>query len=148
MCSTSVADVVRPLLDVEVGLQVGALDRVPDLHRERRQLRRVEHLQARVLVEQRLELGHLVVGVGAHHRRHEVVDDHGVHAALGLHALAGVVDDERVDERHVAERGVGRALGRERERLAGQPLERAVLAEVDDRVGAPDARRATSSTAR
>ncbi len=37
------------------------------------------------------------------------------------------------------ERGVGRASGRERERLAGQPLERAVLAEVHDRVGAPDA---------
>ena len=103
------------------------------------QLRRVEHVEPRVLVEQRLQLGHLVVGVGAHHRRHEVVDDHGVHAALGLHALAGVVDDERVDERDVAERGVGRALGRERERLAGQPLERAVLAEVHDRVGAPDA---------
>ena len=62
-----------------------------------------------------------------------------MHAALGLHALARVVDDERVDERHVAERGVGRASGRERERLAGQPLERAVLAEVHDRVGSPDA---------
>ena len=139
MCSTSVADVVRPLLDAEVGLQVRALDRVPDLHRERGQLGRIEHVEPRVLVEQRLELGHLVVGVRAHHRRHEVVDDHGVHAALGLHALARVVDDERVDEREVAERRVGRALGRERERLARQPLERAVLAEVDERVGAPDA---------
>ena len=139
MCSTSVATSSGPLLDVQVGLQVGALDRVPDLHGERRQLGGVEHVQPRVLVEQRLELRHLVVGVRAHHRRHEVVDDHGMHAALGLDALARVVDDERVDERHVAERRIGGALGRERERLARQPLERAVLAEVHDRVGAPDA---------
>ncbi len=66
-----------------------------------------------------------------------MVDDHGVCAALGLHPLARVVDDERVDERHVAERCVGRALRGQRQHLAGQPLERPVLAEVDDRVGAP-----------
>ena len=132
-------DVVGPLLDSEVGLQVGALDRTPDAHGEGRQLGGVEHLEPRVFVEQRLELRHLVVGVGAHHRRHQVVDDHRVHAPLGLDALARVVDDEGVDERHVAERGVGRATGRERERLAGQPLERAVLAEVHDRVRTPDA---------
>ena len=69
------ADVLGPLVDVEVGLQVGALDRRPDARSEAGQLGRVEHLQARVLVEQRLQLGHLVVGVGAHHRRDEVVDD-------------------------------------------------------------------------
>jgi len=40
----------------------------------------------------------------------EVVDDHRVRAALGLHALAGVVDDEGVDERHVAQGGVWRAF--------------------------------------
>ena len=68
--------------------RLAALDRAPDAHRERRQLGRVEHLEPRVLVEQRLELGHLVVGVGAHHRRHQVVDDHRVRAPLGLHALA------------------------------------------------------------
>ena len=96
----------------------------------------VERLGARVLVEQLLELGELVVGLRAHHRRHEVVDHDGVGAALGLHALAGVVDDERVEERHVAEAGVGRAGLGQPERLARQPLERAVLAEVDDRVGA------------
>ena len=131
------ADVLGPLVDVEVGLQVGALDRRPDARSEAGQLGRVEHLQARVLVEQRLQLGHLVVGVGAHHRRDEVVDDRGVGAALGLHALAGVVDDERVDERQRAERGVGRAGLAEREHLAGRPLQRAVLAEVDDGVRAP-----------
>ena len=88
-------------LEVEVVVQLGLVQQRPDASGERRQLGRVERLAARVLVEQLLELGQLVVGLGAHHRRHEVVDDHGVGAALGLHALAGVVDDERVEERHV-----------------------------------------------
>ena len=66
-----------------------------------------------------------------------MVDDDGVGPSLGLGALAGVVDDERVDERHVAERDVGEAAGRQPDALARQPLERAVLADVDDGVGAP-----------
>ena len=137
MCSTSAPRSSGRSDDAEVRLEVRLLDARPDPRRQRRQLRRIEDLQPRVLVEHRLELGDLVVRVGAHHRRDEVVDDHRVRAALGLHALAGVVDDERVDERHVAQRGVGRALGAQREHLARQPLERPVLAEVDDRVRAP-----------
>ena len=100
MCSTSSPRSSGRSRDAEVGLQVRRA-RSPTRSRAASagQLGRVEHLQARVLVEQRLELGQLVVGLGAHHRRHEVVDDRRVRAALGLHALAGVVDDERVDER-------------------------------------------------
>ena len=124
------------LLEVEVVVQLGLVQQRPDAPGQRRQLGRVERLAARVLVEQLLELGQLVVGLRAHHRRDEVVDDHRARAALGLHALAGVVDDEGVEERHAGKCGVGRALGAQPEPLAGQPLERAVLAEVDDRVGA------------
>ena len=62
----------------------------------------------RVFVQQLLQLGQLAVGVGAGHRRHQVVDDGGVAAALGLGALAGVVDDERVDQRQLAEDRVRR----------------------------------------
>ena len=133
------AEVVGPLGHAELGLQVRALDGRPDARRQRRQLGRVEHLEPGVVVQQRLELGQLVVGLGSHHRRHQVVDDRRVGAPLGLHALAGVVDHERVDERDVAQRRVGRAPGREREHLARQPLERPVLAQVDERVGAPHA---------
>ena len=133
------AEVVGPLGHAELGLQVRPLDGRPDARRQRRQLGRVEHLEPGVVVQQRLELGQLVVGLGPHHRRHQVVDDRGVGAPLGLHALAGVVDHERVDERDVAQRRVGRAPGREREHLARQPLERPVLAQVDERVGAPHA---------
>ena len=49
---------------------------------------------------------------------------------LGLGALAGVVDQEGVDQRQVAQRGVGSAGRRHAQRLAGQPFQVAVLAEV------------------
>ena len=66
-----------------------------------------------------------------------MIDHHCVGAALGLGAFARVVDHERVEERHVTERGVGPAACRQGERLAGEPFEGAVLAEVHDRVGTP-----------
>ena len=65
----------------------------------------------RVLVEQLLEPGDVAVGLGAGHRRDQVVDERGVRPALGLGALARVVDQERVDQRQVAERRVGAAGG-------------------------------------
>ena len=123
-------------LEVEVVVQLGVVQQRPDAPGQRRQLGRVERLAARVLVQELLELGQLVVGLRAHHRCDEVVDDHGVRAALGLHALARVVDDEGVEERDAGQRGVGRALGPEPQALARQPLQGAVLAEVDDGVGA------------
>ena len=89
-----------------------------------------------VLVEQLLESCDVAVGFGAGHRRDEVVDQGGVGAAFGLGALARVVDQERVDQRQVAQRGVGAAGRRHAQRLAGQPLQVAVLAEVHDGVGA------------
>ena len=89
-----------------------------------------------VLVQELLQARDVAVGVGAGHRRDEVVDEGGVDAALGLGALAGVVDQEGVDQRQVAEGGVGAAGGGQAGVLAGQPLQVAVLAEVDHRVGA------------
>ena len=120
-------------------MDLGGDEHVPHLGPDRRQLGRVHRRALGVPVEELLELGQLVVGVGPGHRRREVVDDDGVGAALGLRALAGVVDDERVEERHVGDGDVGEAAGRQGQRLARQPLQRAVLAEVDDGVGAPAA---------
>ena len=92
-----------------------------------------------VLVEQLLEPRDVAVALGAGHRRDQVVDERGVRAALGLGALARVVDQERVDQRQVAERGVGAARCGHAERLARQPLQVAVLAEVHHGVGAETA---------
>ena len=127
---------VGHLVDAEVAGQLAGDEQVPDLAPDRRQLAGVERLDLRVRVEQALEAGGVVVAVGPGHRRREVVDDHGVGAALGLGALAGVVDDERVQQRQVAERGIGDAGRRRPDALARHPLQRPVLAEVDDGVGA------------
>ena len=56
--------------------------------------------------------------------------------ALGLGALAGVVDDERVEVGQRPEHRLGQAGGGEGGGLAGQPFEVAVLAEMDDRMRA------------
>ena len=87
-----------------------------------------------VLVQQRLEVFERTIGLGARQRRHEVVDDDGAGAALGLRTLAGIVDDERIEMRQLAPQQcrIGRAV--ERRSLARQPLERAVLAIVDHRM--------------
>ena len=127
---------VGHLVDAEVAGQLAGDEQVPDLAPDRRQLAGVERLDLRVRVEQALEPGGVVVGVGPGHRRRQVVDDHGVGAALGLGALARIVHHERVQQRQVAERGVGHARRRRPDPLARHPLQRPVLAEVDDGVGA------------
>ena len=53
----------------------------------------------RVLVDQRLQRRERPVEFGPGHRRHQVVDDHRRGAPLGLRPLAGIVDDEGIDER-------------------------------------------------
>ena len=103
---------VRAFLQAEVVVELGGLHQRPDLLADRGQLRRVEGGDVGVLVEQLLEPGDVAVGLGARHRRDQVVDERGVRAALGLRALARVVDQERVDQRQVAERGVGAAATR------------------------------------
>ncbi len=128
--------VAGPVFDVQIVVQLRGLDQRPDLGPHRRQLRGVERGHGRVFVQQLLELGQIAVGVGAGHGRHEMVDDRGVRPALGLGALAGVVDDERVDQRQIAEHGIRRARRRQAQSLTGQPFQRAVLAQMHDGMGA------------
>lgn len=117
-------------------VELRGLDEGPDLGADGRELCRVHGGDLGVLVQELFEAGDVTVAVGAGHRRHQVVHQGGVHTALGLGALAGVVDQERVDQREVTQRGVGAAGGGQARVLAGQPLQIAVLAEVDHRVGA------------
>ena len=86
------------------------LDQRPDLRPDRRELGRVHRRDVGVLVEQLLRAARCRrTTLGARHRRDQVVDDRGVRTALGLRPLARVVDQERVDQRHVPDRGVGPA---------------------------------------
>ena len=109
---------------------------IPDLAADGRQLGRVHRRDVAVLVEQLFEPRDVAVALGARHRRDQVVDDRGVRAPLRLRALARIVDQERVDQRQVPQHGVGGARRGQRRVLAGQPLHRAVLAEVHHRVSA------------
>ena len=88
-----------------------------------------------VFVDQRLELGERPVDLGARHRRHQMIDDDRRGAALRLAALAGVVDEERIDQRRRPQRDLRPAGVGQTERLAGQPFEVAVLADMDDGIG-------------
>ena len=123
-----------PFGQPEVVVHLGGPDQRPDLLADGGQLAGIQRGDVGVLVEQLLQTRDVAVGFGARHRRDEVVDEHGVRAPLGLGALAGVVDQERVDQRQVAQRGVGSARRRHAQRLAGQPFQVAVLAQVHHRV--------------
>ncbi len=68
-----------------------------------------------------------------------MVYDYRVGTALGLATLARVVDDKGVYERHVAQKEVGEALVRQAYAFSRQPLERAVLAYMHNRVSTPTA---------
>jgi hypothetical protein len=92
---------------------------------------RIEQLRFVVLVGQQLQIAQRAVGFGAGQRRHQVVDDHRLGAALGLGALARVVDDERVDIRQRPEQRVRPAVFGQPDALARQPFQVAVLADVD-----------------
>lgn len=131
--------VVRPGFQAQVVVELGGLDQRPDLRPDRRELGGVHRGDRRVLVEQLLQARDVAVALRAGHRRHQVVDEGGVHPALGLGALARVVDEEGVDQRQVTEGRVGAAGRREARVLAGQPLQVAVLAQVHHGVGAETA---------
>ena len=115
---------------------LAARDQRPDLLADGGQLAGIQRGDVGVLVEQLLQTRDVAVGFGARHRRDQVIDEHRVRPPLGLGALAGVVDQERIDQRQVAERGIGSAGRRHAERLARQPLQVAVLAQVHDGVRA------------
>ena len=120
----------RPFGQSQVVVHLGGADQRPDLLADGGQLAGIQRGDVGVLVEQLLQTRDVAVGFGARHRRDQVVDENRVCSPLGLGALAGVVDQERVDQRQVAQRGVGSAGRRHAQRLARQPLQVAVLAQV------------------
>ena len=63
-----------------------------------------------------------------------MIDDHRARTALGLRALTGIIDDKRIDMRRRPEHGFRIAVFRQRQRLARQPFEIAMLAHVNNGV--------------
>ena len=94
----------------------------------------VERQGLDVLVHLPLQLQQRAVGFGPRQGGHQVVDDDGLCAPLGLAALAGVVDDEGVQVWQRAQQQVGPAVGPQGHAFAGQPFEVAVFAHVHHRI--------------
>ena len=67
-----------------------------------------------------------------------MADGHAGDAALGLRRLARIADDEGIDHRQRAGDDFRKAVRGERDRLAGQPFQRAVRAHVNERVDLRD----------
>ena len=59
-----------------------------------------------------------------------MADGHARHAALRLRGFAGIGDDEGIEYRERAEHRFGETRRRQRDRVAGQPFQRAVGTEM------------------
>ena len=69
----------------------------------------VERLGAGVFIKQGFDFNRRAVGSSSRQRRRQVADADGANAAFGLRGLAGIVDDEGIDQRHGAQQNFGRA---------------------------------------
>ncbi len=87
-----------------------------------------------ILVDEGFQVFQRAIGLGAGQRRRQMIDDDRRGAPFGLRPFARIVDDEGVEMRRRAEGGFREAILRQRHRLARQPFEIAVFAEMDDRV--------------
>ena len=106
-----VVKIVRGFCGMQVVMQIGLYDEVPDLRLDGRQLAGVEGLHLVILVHELFQPGDVVVHLGPHHGRDEMVDHHGMRAPFGLGAFAGVVDDEGIDQGQVTQRQIRIAGG-------------------------------------
>ena len=120
--------------DAAVPVEPEARDQVEDVVTQDTEPPRVHPGGLVVLVDEAFQIAQGAVALRPGEGRREVVDDHRLGAALGLRPFAGVVDDEGIHVRKRPERGLRAAGGGERERLARQPFEVAVLAHVHHRV--------------
>ncbi len=90
------------------------------------------------LIDQPLELGAFRPKARGLQRRGQMADGHRTQPALGGGGLARIVDDEGIDQGQLAEQRRGEAGARQGHRLAGQPFQRAMGAEMDQRMDGLD----------
>ena len=121
---------LQPAIDGKAAAP-GALD---DLVLEEAQAAAVEAVGGGIFLDQAFELAQRALQAGGAERRRQMADGDGRQAPLGLHRLARIVDDEGIDHRHRPQHRFGPAFIRQRQRLARQPFQRAMRAEMDQRV--------------
>ena len=122
--------------DAAIAVDPGRSRALQDFGGERRNPSDIALRRLVILVDQPLDLGLRTVAAGAGQGRGQVIDDDGLRPPFRLTALAGIVDDERVEMRQRTQRRLRETFRRQRQRLARQPFQGAVLAEVDHRIGA------------
>ncbi len=98
--------------DAAIAVDPGGAGALEDLGGERRDAARVAARGLIILVDQALQLGLRAVAAGARQGRGQMVDNDRLRAPLGLAALAGIVDDERIEMRQRPEHGLGEAFRR------------------------------------
>ena len=76
----------------------------------------------------------MIIQAGVGQRRWQMTECNRGDAALGLRGFAGIGDNERIDHRQRAGDDFREAVRTEGNGLAGQPLQRAVRADMDDRM--------------
>jgi len=119
-------------------VEIGGDQRVPYHRAQHVELRRIAVSRFRVAPQVAVEHGHLFVEVGVGEDRRHVVDDAAVRPALGLRSLARIVDDIGIDVRQIHDGQIRVTLLRKPERLARQPLQRTVRADMHDGIGPED----------
>src|SRR5579862_7330991 len=66
-----------------------------------------------------------------------MIDDHSMSTPLCLAAFARIIQNERVDKRHIAQKKIGIAFAGEPNAFAGKPLKRSMLPHMNDGIRAP-----------
>ena len=122
---------------LHVAVEAGFFDQFPNLLLQQRQFGRIGGFELVIFVHQLRQLRQFAIQVGLHHRRHEMIDDDGMSPPFGLCAFPWVVEDERIKEGHIADKGVREALIGKAHPFAGQPFQRAMLADMHNRIGSP-----------
>ena len=126
----------RGAVGAALGEQTRGRGAVQNLLAEQRGAASVETIGGGVFVDEALQLQR-VVGVACRfQRRRQMPDGHSAEPALRCSRLPRIVDDEGIDHGEPAEQCGGQAGRRQRHRLARQPLQRAMCAEMDHRVDA------------
>ena len=128
----------RGAVGAALGEQSGGRGAVENLLAEKRRAAAIEAVGGGVFVDEALELQRVVAVACRLQRRRQMADGDGAEPALGGSRLARIVDDEGIDHREPAEQRGRQAGRRQRHRLARQPFERAVGAEMDHGVDALD----------
>src|SRR6266508_475183 len=134
----AVGRVLRPSLDAQIPMQIRSDYGIPDLLLNELQLVRVDALGVGISPEELLQPREFVVSLSLRHRRDQVINDTSVHPPLGLRSFAGVVDNERIEDRQVADGELEITLIGETQTFTRQPFQGPVLAALHYRIGSED----------